>query len=174
MFADQSRGLPDDRPETGHDGSLHHERDRQPMRSVSRERPRRGTEGAANHGLDSNRSKPACHPPAPIETRLDPQTEAAPSESPDGARALGRTLEDLAAILPRLADALKRQADDRPRVERLTYRIEDLADALGVSRRFFERARVAGRLPKPDLRIGKVPLWRVETIRTWLDKGGRL
>jgi hypothetical protein len=93
---------------------------------------------------------------------------------PEGHRALSETLAQLAAMLPRLSQALEHQADDRPRVERLTYRLEELADALGVSRRFVERARAAGRLPKPDLRLGKVPLWRVETIRNWLDRGGRL
>lgn len=110
-------------------------------------------------------------------SRVEPPTglpsQARDDQLPEGPITLAETLTRLAAILPRLAAALERQSEDRQRVERLTYRIEDLADALGVSRRFFERARAAGRLPKPDLRIGKVPLWRVETIRNWLDKGGR-
>ena len=63
-------------------------------------------------------------------------------------------------------------ASGRP-VERLTYRLDDLADALGVSRRTLERERAAGRLPRPDLHIGKCPLWRVETIDAWLRGGGR-
>lgn len=60
----------------------------------------------------------------------------------------------------------------RPAVDRLTYRLDDLAAALGVSRRTLERERSAGRLPRPDLRIGRAPLWRVETIREWLARGG--
>jgi hypothetical protein len=42
---------------------------------------------------------------------------------------------------------------------------------LGVSRRIIERERSAGRLPKPDLHIGRMPLWRVETVRAWLESG---
>jgi hypothetical protein len=99
--------------------------------------------------------------------------EAQADKPPEGSITVAEALSKLATILPQLAEALDRQSDEKPRVERLTYRIEDLADALGVSRRFFERARAAGRLPKPDLRLGKVPLWRVETIRTWLERGGR-
>jgi hypothetical protein len=112
----------------------------------------------------------------PLSPRRVPMTSQEPraNDLPEGPIALAETLNRLAAILPRLVEALDRQSDDRPRIERLTYRIEDLVDALGVSRRFFERARAAGRLPKPDLRIGKLPLWRVGTIRNWLDNGGRL
>ena len=68
--------------------------------------------------------------------------------------------------------------DDLPdgRVSRplgiLTCRLDDLPDALGVSRRTIERQRSAGRFPRPDLHIGKMPLWRVETIRAWVEGGG--
>lgn len=55
---------------------------------------------------------------------------------------------------------------------RLTLRLEELAEALGVSRRTIERERSAGRFPKPDLKIGKAPLWKPETIRAWIDNGG--
>jgi predicted DNA-binding transcriptional regulator AlpA len=58
-------------------------------------------------------------------------------------------------------------------VERLTLRLAEIANALGVSRRALERERSAGRLPRPDLTIGRMPLWRVETIREWIGKGGR-
>jgi hypothetical protein len=58
-------------------------------------------------------------------------------------------------------------------VERLTWRVEDVARALGVSRRVLERERSAGRFPPPDLTIGRMPLWRPETIRAWIDGGGR-
>jgi hypothetical protein len=112
--------------------------------------------------------------PLPAQRLTSDVTNAQSDKSLEGVPTLQEMLSKLASVLPRLADALERQSNDRPRVERLTYRIEDLADALGVSRRFFERARAAGRVPKPDLRIGKVPLWRAESIRNWLDKGGRL
>src|SRR5689334_22733593 len=111
------------------------------------------------------------------DPRLDDAPEAAgrPSESarvPEGTITLARALSELAAILPGLRQALERQADNRPRIEPLAYRLDELADALGVSRRAIERERAAGRFPKPDLVIGKMPLWRPETVRGWLDKGG--
>jgi predicted DNA-binding transcriptional regulator AlpA len=56
----------------------------------------------------------------------------------------------------------------------MTYRLEDLSAALGVSRRAIERERSAGRFPRPDLTIGRMPLWRPETIREWIENGGRL
>ncbi|WP_145266411.1 helix-turn-helix transcriptional regulator [Tautonia plasticadhaerens] len=55
----------------------------------------------------------------------------------------------------------------------MTWRLADIAEALGVSRRALERERSAGRLPKPDLTIGRMPLWRPETIRGWIERGGR-
>ncbi len=55
---------------------------------------------------------------------------------------------------------------------RLTYRLADLPKVLSVSRRTIERERSAGRFPKPDIRIGKAPLWKPETIAAWVDRGG--
>lgn len=65
---------------------------------------------------------------------------------------------------------------EAPRPEaspRLTLRLDDLAAALGVSRRAIERERSAGRFPTPDIVIGRMPLWRPETIRRWVEGGGR-
>jgi hypothetical protein len=80
---------------------------------------------------------------------------------------------DLFAILNRLADALDRQAAP----PRLTLRLGEIAVALGVSRRLLEQERAAGRLPKADLHIGRISLWKTETIRDWLsqppDRQGR-
>jgi predicted DNA-binding transcriptional regulator AlpA len=64
-------------------------------------------------------------------------------------------------------------AADLPFAGRLTLRLEDLVGAFGVSRRTIERERSAGRFPAPDLHIGKAPLWKPETIRRWIDGGGR-
>jgi hypothetical protein len=58
-------------------------------------------------------------------------------------------------------------------VEPLTYRIADLARALGVSRRLVERELAAGRLPAPDRRVGRLPLWQRQTIVAWLSGEGR-
>jgi predicted DNA-binding transcriptional regulator AlpA len=58
-------------------------------------------------------------------------------------------------------------------VDRLALRLDEVAVALGVSRRAIERERSAGRFPRPDLTIGRMPLWRPETIRRWIEGGGR-
>lgn len=50
--------------------------------------------------------------------------------------------------------------------------IADVARALSCDRRTIERMRSAGKLPKPDLHVGKMPRWRPETIRAWIAKGG--
>jgi predicted DNA-binding transcriptional regulator AlpA len=55
---------------------------------------------------------------------------------------------------------------------RFTLRLDEVATAIGISRRALERERSAGRFPKPDLRIGRMPLWRLETILAWIERGG--
>lgn len=60
-----------------------------------------------------------------------------------------------------------------PSGARLAYRLGELAESLGISRRTLERERSAGRFPAPDLHIGKAPLWKPETIRRWIDGGGK-
>jgi predicted DNA-binding transcriptional regulator AlpA len=57
-------------------------------------------------------------------------------------------------------------------VERLAYRLDEIASSLGVSRRLIERERAAGRFPKPDLQIGRVPLWTRKTLIEWIADGG--
>jgi predicted DNA-binding transcriptional regulator AlpA len=59
-----------------------------------------------------------------------------------------------------------------PAVERLAYRLDEVAKALGVSRRLIERERSAGRFPRPDLTIGRAPLWTRETLVRWISGGG--
>lgn len=56
--------------------------------------------------------------------------------------------------------------------------IDDLAGILSVCRRKVESMRSSGRLPKPDLHLGRLPRWKPETIRRWIDalaegRGGR-
>ena len=51
--------------------------------------------------------------------------------------------------------------------------LDDVAAWLNCSRRVIERMRSAGKVPKPDIKIGKMPRWRVETIRRWIERGGR-
>jgi AraC-like DNA-binding protein len=56
-------------------------------------------------------------------------------------------LVELAHVLPRLAAVLECQSEARDRVEPLAYRIDQVAAALGVSRRTLERALSAGKFP---------------------------
>jgi hypothetical protein len=90
--------------------------------------------------------------PAP---RLDGTVTPEAAELPEGVKSMASVLQELAGILPGLKAALER----KPPVERLTYRMDELADSLGMSRRAIERERRAGRFPTPDLQIGKAPLW---------------
>ncbi len=46
--------------------------------------------------------------------------------------------------------------------------LDGLATLMNASRRTMERLRTAGKLPKPDLAIGKMPRWSPETIRRWI------
>lgn len=81
---------------------------------------------------------------------------------------------------------LRRRDSDSPIIEgaplveregvsgkRLTLRLDEVVAALGVSRRSIERERAAGRFPKPDLMLGRMPLWRPETLRAWVERGGQ-
>jgi hypothetical protein len=81
---------------------------------------------------------------------------------------LAEVVEKLAELLGRLEVVLERLAD-RPGLEPLTVRIDQVARLLGVSRRIIERERAAGRFPAADLRVGKLPLWRVSTVRAFVE-----
>ena len=70
-------------------------------------------------------------------------------------------------------DATKPKRPLHPGIEPLIG-IDDLASILGVSRRWLERERSAGRVPKPDFTAGRCPRWRPETVRRWIEGGGRL
>jgi predicted DNA-binding transcriptional regulator AlpA len=56
-------------------------------------------------------------------------------------------------------------------VGRLALRLDELAAALGVSRRAIERERSAGRFPPPDKVVGRMPIWSPDTIRRWVEGG---
>lgn len=58
------------------------------------------------------------------------------------------------------------------RLAPLAVGMADLPALLGISRRTLERERSAGRFPRPDKIVGKRPLWRLETVRRWLEGGG--
>jgi hypothetical protein len=77
-------------------------------------------------------------------------------------------LARLTEMLPQIAEALEK-ADRRPLPYRLAFRRDELAQALGISPLALESAVQAGNVPRPDLHIGTKPLWRVDSIRGWLD-----
>jgi predicted DNA-binding transcriptional regulator AlpA len=49
----------------------------------------------------------------------------------------------------------------------------DWLPLLSVSQATYERLRRAGRLPEPDLSLGRgLERWRPETVRRWIEGGG--
>jgi len=58
-----------------------------------------------------------------------------------------------------------------PAVEPLLT-VATIADRLACGRRTVERLRASGKLPPPDLHIGRHPRWRPETIRAWINQAG--
>jgi predicted DNA-binding transcriptional regulator AlpA len=89
----------------------------------------------------------------------------APGNSADGGREPAEVVSLLKAILNILGAR-------RP-VPRLALRLDDAARAVGLSRRALERLRAAGKFPSPDKYLGKCPVWSPETIRKWIEAGGR-
>jgi predicted DNA-binding transcriptional regulator AlpA len=51
--------------------------------------------------------------------------------------------------------------------------IVDLAAILRCSRRVVERMRSAGKVPRPDLHVGRMPRWKASTIHAWINSGGK-
>ena len=51
--------------------------------------------------------------------------------------------------------------------------IDDLTVILNCSRRLVERMRSAGKVPPPDLHVGRMPRWKPETVRRWMEAGGK-
>ena len=47
--------------------------------------------------------------------------------------------------------------------------IDDLARVLNCGRRSVERMLSSGQLPRPDLRLGRMPRWRAVTVQDWID-----
>jgi predicted DNA-binding transcriptional regulator AlpA len=79
---------------------------------------------------------------------------------------MAEALQALTAELPRLREALDRQAVTAL-VEPLLDR-HDLATVLRCSLPTLDRLKASGRLPRPDLVLSRSPRWRPETIRRWI------
>jgi hypothetical protein len=80
-------------------------------------------------------------------------------------------LERLAVAVARLEAALLDRRADRPHIEPMAVRIEEVARLLGVSRRIIERERAAGRFPAADMKFGRLSLWSVSRLRAFLERG---
>jgi hypothetical protein len=48
----------------------------------------------------------------------------------------------------------------------------DLARFVSCSRRLGERMRSAGKIPPPDLHVGRMPHWKPVVIHAWIEQGG--
>jgi hypothetical protein len=75
----------------------------------------------------------------------------------------GNATERLAGSIVRLA-----LAGLEPALE-----IDDWSVLFGCSRREVERLRAAGKLPPPDLKVGKSPKWLPASVRKFLEKQAR-
>jgi excisionase family DNA binding protein len=53
------------------------------------------------------------------------------------------------------------------------WSIADIGTYLSVNRRTVERLIASGKLPRPCVRIGRLPRWRAIDIRRWAEGGGR-
>jgi hypothetical protein len=51
--------------------------------------------------------------------------------------------------------------------------LDDLLRVLVCDQRTIRRLRAAGKFPPPDLRVGRLPRWKPETVRRWIERGGR-
>lgn len=76
-------------------------------------------------------------------------------------------------MTPLSIDKIHKPSCDVDLKTRLTLRLDEVAATLGISRRAIERERSAGRFPRPDLTVGRMPLWKPQTILTWVERGGR-
>jgi hypothetical protein len=108
-----------------------------------------------------------------------PAATAPPEPSERTAARPAPTTKRRTARAPRRRTAAKAPgtAPDGPRGDalggRITYRLDELAEAFGISRRTLERERSAGRFPKPDLIVSRrIPLWTPATITAWVAAGG--
>ena len=90
----------------------------------------------------------------PVELSADPTTSGPASAAPpEAAGPVGRY---------RMVDAV-------PFHDRLLVGWDDISVHTGLSRRLLEREVSAGRMPGPDVRIGRRACWRPATITAWLD-----
>ena len=82
---------------------------------------------------------------------------------------LADSLRELVAILSGLKAAVERKAP----IERLAYRIDEVADALGMSRRAVERGTRLADFREVTGKAARAPIWSVSTVQpTWTQSKG--
>lgn len=99
-------------------------------------------------------------------TSAEPMIEAPASPAADPAIQL---LERIAASLDTLNRALA-----EPPAPRLLLRLDEVEVATGLDKRTIQRERSAGRFPEPSVQLGRAPLWTPESLRAWIEAGGRV
>ena len=100
-------------------------------------------------------------------TRPARRPHAPSTEAPDAIPLLEAATRPAGVYKLTDVPGLKGAADIEP-----LLRMADLARILSCSRRAVERMRAGGKLPRPDLHIGKMPRWKPATIRAWIEEGG--
>jgi predicted DNA-binding transcriptional regulator AlpA len=70
---------------------------------------------------------------------------------------------------PRLSPQEPEAAGPVPIHYRLRWTWADVEALTGMSKRWMQREISAGRMPAPDLRMGRCAGWRPATITAWLD-----
>jgi hypothetical protein len=60
----------------------------------------------------------------------------------------------------------------RPAIEPLVT-LDGWRVILNCCRRKVESMKAGGKLPEPDIYIGRLPRWRPETVRRWIDDQAR-
>ena len=75
-------------------------------------------------------------------------------------------------MMDRLESKIK-LSDKLADVPVLLWGMSAICKAACISRSTLERERSAGRFPHPDMQLGRKPLWRPESIREWIERGGR-
>ncbi|MGP0068624.1 MAG: helix-turn-helix transcriptional regulator [Isosphaeraceae bacterium] len=92
----------------------------------------------------------------------------------EGAKgAVGDPQQDHPNAPPSPVESPKLAADPVPIRDKLVWGWDDIAALTGLSRRLLQREVSARRMPAPDVTICRRALWRPETIRRWIEGGGK-
>jgi predicted DNA-binding transcriptional regulator AlpA len=121
------------------------------------------------------RRKPAVGDPGPVRLATPHPPDVGPIDPPEDPRPEAKRGPTLPAGFGRQPEAPLEARPGRklPASIEPMLHIDDLAALLSCSRRLVERMRSAGKVPKPDIHVGKCPRWKPATIRAWIERGGK-